>query len=271
MNQQEWNKNVESGDQYTIPWLNLSTGSLNMFVRGELSGFNKPIGKIDIPMLRKIRKFLYGDLKGKNVLCLASGGGQQSALFSLLGADVTVADISQGQLNGDIEAAKHYGYRVKTVLCSMTDLSAFHDGFFDIVYQPVSICFVPDVLPVYKEVYRVLKHGGIYSVGHINPSTYPVDFDNDTDGWDGIGYRISTPYLGGAVRIDENGQENMTDGKITGEFRHLFIDMFCNLTEAGFNIKYIWEDERNFVGKEDNDPNRGFTIIQKYIEILSVK
>lgn len=35
---------------------------------------------------------LLADIDGKDVLCLASGGGQQSAVFSLLGAKVTVVD-----------------------------------------------------------------------------------------------------------------------------------------------------------------------------------
>jgi len=240
-NQNEWNENVESGDQYTIPWLNLNLDLVNKFANGELSGFNKPYGKITNSSFINIRKTLYSNLKGKTVLCLASGGGQQSVIFSLLGAEVTVADISQGQLNGDIKAAEHYGYEVKTVLCSMTDLSAFEAESFDIVYQPVSICFVPDVTPVYKEVFRVLKKGGWYQVDHLNPATYPECFDNDIDGWDGIGYRISSPYIGGALREDENGNENMICGEPIGEFRHLFIDMFCKLTEAGFNIKYIWK------------------------------
>ena len=274
-NQKQWDENVDSAEQYTVPWLDLDIDSVNAFAEGKLSGFHKPSGNINIPMLSKIRKQLYGDLKGKKVLCLASGGGQQSAVFSLLGADVTVADISQGQLNGDIRAAQHYGYEIKTVLCSMMDLSVFEAETFDVVYQPVSICFVPDVLPVYREVYRVLKKGGIYSVSHINPATYPADFDNEIDGWDGTGYRISSPYLGGALRVDKDGNENMTDGELTGEFRHLFIDMFCNLTEAGFIIKYVTEDERNFVRTEENHSEnkleRGYSVIQRYIDILSVK
>lgn len=111
-------------------------------------------------------------------------------------------------------------------------------------------------------------------MSHINPSTYPVDFDNDIDGWDGTGYRIASPYLGGALRVDKNGKENMTNGDMTGEFRHLFIDMFCNLTEAGFTIKYVAEDERNFVqdvNQSENKLERGYSIMQRYIDILSVK
>jgi len=279
-NQEHWDHEVKSGGHYTIPNLNLNAELLKKFANGELLFWDEPYAKTNNPILEKIRKYEYSDLKGKKVLCLASGGGQQSAMFSLLGADVTVVDISQGQLNGDIQAANHYGYAIKTVLCSMTDLSVFDDSSFDIVHQPISICFVPDVAPVYNEVYRVLKTGGMYHVDHINPSTHPASYENDIDGWDGIGFRISSPYIGGPLRIDENGHENMTSGEIDGEFRHLFIDMFCKLTEVGFQIKYIWEDERNLVTalnphKEilpcDGSYASSFSVVQRYINILSNK
>ena len=72
----------------------------------------------------------------------------------------------------------------------------------------------------------------------------------------------------------------MISGEIDGEFRHLFIDMFCKLTETGFQIKYIWEDERNLVTalnpQEDVKPCDGsyassFSVVQRYISVLSSK
>ena len=279
-NQQMWEEEVESGEHYTIPDLDLDVDLLKQFADGELLGWNNEYGKNNNPLLKKIRQYEYDDIKDKKVLCLASGGGQQSAMFSLLGADVTVVDITQGQLDADITAANHYGYTVKTVLCSMTDLSVFEDESFDIVHQPISICFVPDVALVYKEVFRVLKSGGKYHVDHINPATHPTSYENDIDGWDGVGFRISSPYVGGPLRIDENGNENMTFGEVDGEFRHLFIDIFCKLTEAGFQIKYIWEDERNLVtafntlGKikpSDGEYDSSFSVVQRYINVLSTK
>jgi len=279
-NKEHWENEVKSGGHYTVPNLNLNIDSLKKFADGDLLFWGDPIIKINNPLLKKIRKYEYSGIKGKKVLCLASGGGQQSAMFSLLGADVTVADISQGQLDGDIRAANHYGYAVKTVLCSMIDLSIFEDETFDIVHQPISICFVPDVALVYREVCRVLKKGGMYHVDHINPATHPESYVNGIDGWDGVGFRISSPYIGGPLRIDKNGNENMTSGEVDGEFRHLFIDMFCKLTEAGFQIKYIWEDERNLatalnpteeIKPCDGSYESGFSIIQRYINVLSTK
>ena len=279
-NKENWDNEVESGGGNTIPDLDLNVDLLKQFANGELLGWSEKKGKLNNPLLKKIRQYEYADIKGKKVLCLASGGGNQSAMFSLLGADVTVVDISQGQLDADITAANHYGYTVKTVQCSMTDLSVFEDESFDIVHQPISICFVPDVALVYKEVFRVLKKGGLYHVDHINPATHPTSYENDIDGWDGIGFRISSPYIGGPLRIDENGNENMTCGEVDGEFRHLFIDIFCKLTEAGFQIKYIWEDERNLVTALnpqneikpcDGSYDSSFSIVQRYINVLSSK
>lgn len=271
-NRAEWDENVAEGYEYTRPWLHLTPDLVRAFAAGEWSGFHSPCGPIDYPMLKTIRAALYGDMHGKRVLCLASGGGQQSAVFALLGADVTVVDLSPEQLKNDQLAAQHYGYSVRTVEASMTDLGAFPAEAFDIVYQPISICFVPDVRAVYDQVYRVLRSGGLYSVALHNPATYVVDFDGGVDGWDGVGFRIATPYRGGPIRMDENGRETMDRGEPTGEFRHLFIDGFCQLTQAGFSIRYVWEDERNLLGRPESEyPPRGHSIVGRYLEVLSAK
>jgi 2-polyprenyl-3-methyl-5-hydroxy-6-metoxy-1,4-benzoquinol methylase len=69
------------------------------------------------------------DLTGKNILCLASGGGQQSAAFALLGAVVFVFDISPTQLESDKAAAEHYGVEISLFQGDMRDLSCFDSKF----------------------------------------------------------------------------------------------------------------------------------------------
>lgn len=102
------------------------------------------------------------DVDDKDVLCLASGGGQQSAVFGLLGARVTVVDLAQGQLAGDREAAAHYGYEVTTIQADMRDPSCLDDESFDLVFQATSMGYVPHVREVYSQVARVLRSGGLY-------------------------------------------------------------------------------------------------------------
>ena len=235
MNRREWEKNVSAGDRNTLPFLDLNVVEFQEYVGGQRKALPEPYCD-QLP-----DSIFMENLTGKNVLCLASGGGQQSAVFGLLGARVTVLDLTAGQLAADREAAEHYGYKVTTVQGDMRDLSAFADASFDYVFHPISIVFVPEVREVYREVARVLRTAGLYWVSHCNPATSPTTFDGPDNGWDGVGYRIAEPYCGGPVRLREDGSESMTEGEMTGEFRHLYRDIFNGLVESGLAIEGVWE------------------------------
>ncbi|NCC62741.1 MAG: methyltransferase domain-containing protein [Verrucomicrobiae bacterium] len=45
--------------------------------------------------------------------------------------------------------------------CSQSKPFPFADGSFDLIFHPVSNCYVEDVLHIWKECCRVLKMGGI--------------------------------------------------------------------------------------------------------------
>ena len=92
-------------------------------------------------------------------MCLASGGGQQGPILAAAGADVTVFDNSPRQLEQDRYVADRDGLHLQTVEGDMRDLSCFPDESFDLIVHPVSNVFVPDVKPVWREAYRVLKPG----------------------------------------------------------------------------------------------------------------
>jgi ubiquinone/menaquinone biosynthesis C-methylase UbiE len=115
------------------------------------------------------------DLNGKKVLCLASGGGQDSVAFGLLGADVTVLDPSDVQLERDRQAAQDRALEIKTVQGDMRDLSTFPDSQFDVVWQVYSINFIPSVDPVFREVWRVLKPSGVYFLQFAKPFAIGID------------------------------------------------------------------------------------------------
>ena len=72
--------------------------------------FTRPLLDLDADSARERvdPEELFGKIAGKTVLCLAGGGGQQSAAFAVLGAWVTVLDLSEAQLGRDREAAAHY-------------------------------------------------------------------------------------------------------------------------------------------------------------------
>ncbi len=104
-----------------------------------------------------------------DILCLASGGGQQAPILAAAGANVTVFDNSPAQLRQDALVAQREGLPLRTVQGDMRDLSAFGDDSFDLIFHPVSNIFVPEVRPVWRECYRVVRPGGVLLMGTLNP------------------------------------------------------------------------------------------------------
>ena len=234
-NQAHWDRNVARGDRNTVPYLDLDADAYRNYAAG-LSASWPAMEIQEAP-----EGILLKNARDRDVLCLASGGGRQSVELGLIGARVTVLDLCAGQLAADRRAAAHYGYDVSTVQGDMRDLSAFADEAFDHVLQGISLTFVPDVREVYREVWRVLRSGGLYAAAHCNPATYPISFDGPENGWDGVGYRIAEPYCGGPIRRTHDGRDSMTEGEPGGEHRHLYRDIFNGLIEAGFGIVRVWD------------------------------
>ncbi len=118
-----------------------------------------------------------GDLNGKKVLCLAGAGGLQAPLLACAGADVTVLDLSERMLDKDRMIAEREHLTIHIEHGNMCDLSRFPDACFDLVLNPPSLFYVPDVMPVFREVYRVLKCGGSFIMCSSNPIAYVCDYD----------------------------------------------------------------------------------------------
>lgn len=185
---------------------------------------------------------LLGDLSGRDVLCLAGGGGQQSAAFALLGASVTVADLSPEQLDRDLQAAEHYGYTVRTLQADMRDLSALGGASFDLVYQPYSIGFVPDAAEVFAQVARALRSGGTYYFAVANPFTLGLSPAE----WDGKGYSLRLPYVAGAeVETPDqpwaygSHEPVMLPPPACREYRHTLAGLVNSLVGLGFHLSHV--------------------------------
>jgi len=221
INEQWWQKMVREGCGFTRPWLDLDPALVRQYAQGHLDPVPDPLTEI-------YPAHLLAGIEGKDVLCLASGGGQQSAVFGLLGARVTVVDLTEEQLAGDRQAAAHYGYQVTTIRADMRDLSCLESDAFDLVYQPPAFSYIPDVHPIYAAVARILRSGGRYRMDACNPAVQFVDVDN----WDGTGYRITVPYT--VQRADRPGGG-------PAEFRHFLSDLFNGLIAAGLSIQQVQE------------------------------
>lgn len=117
----------------------------------------------------------FGNLKGKAILGLASGGGQQMPIFAALGAKCTVLDYSKAQLESERMVAQREGYEIEIVHADMTKPLPFPDGSFDLIFHPVSNCYVEQVEPIWRECARVLKPGGVLLAGLDNGVNFWFD------------------------------------------------------------------------------------------------
>lgn len=192
--------------------------------------------------------------RGKDVLCLASGGGQQSAAFGLLGANVTVLDFSKTQLERDKQAADHYGLDIRLCQGDMRDLSCFPKEAFDIVYHAHSLNFIPNPSKVFDEVVRVLRCGGLYRLSYTNPFIHSMMGTK----WHGSGYAVSQPYADGDEMMYKDPYWDIGDGKgnrnrVQGprEWRHGLSSIVNGLIDRGFVLLGMWEEQN---GNPDAEP-----------------
>ncbi len=206
-------------------------------------------------------KWFGGEVKDKNILCLASGGGQQGPILAAAGARVTVFDNCPAQLDQDRRVAGREGLSIDLVQGDMKDLSAFAAKTFDLIFHPVSNCFIDDVTPVWRECHRVLRPGGRLLSGFCNPVTYIFDLERyDTAGEFIVKYKI--PYSD-LEQLPKDQLAIKIDCKKPIEFGHSLDSLIGGQIAAGFTINGFYEDISNF---DLLDP-----YIKTFIATLAVK
>lgn len=226
-NRAAWDREVGNDNEWTRP---VGADVIARARAGEWSVVL--IGHQPVP-----REWFPADLAGTAVLCLASGGGQQGPVLAAAGASVTVFDNSPRQLARDAEVAARDGLAVATVLGDMRDLSVFPDAAFDVVVNPVSNVFCPELAPVWHESFRVLRPGGVLMTGFMNPDIFIFDVAAlDQRGELVVRHPLpfSTLDLSDADRLRSYG-----DGPI--EYSHSLTAQVGGQLAAGFRLTHLIE------------------------------
>ncbi len=235
-NRLAWDNEVKKGNKWTIP---VTPETVAKARAGDWFIVLTPA--IPVP------KTWFPPLQGLDVLCLASGGGQQGPIMAAVGANVTVLDNSPSQIEKDNYVAKREGLIIRTVEGDMRDLSLFPDENFGLIIHPVSNTFVPDVNPVWREAYRVLRKGGVLLSGFSNPAVYLFDWEQaEKTGELVVKYRI--PYSDDLDEVEKSKKLAKTEPL---EFSHTLDDQIGGQLKAGFVITAFYEDRQK---PEDKDP-----------------
>jgi SAM-dependent methyltransferase len=222
----------------------------NRYVDGEKSLWTRPVSLEIIDRARKgdfsillteqkpVPREWLPPLSGLDALCLACGGGQQGPLLAAAGANVTVFDNSPRQLDQDrFVAERDRLINLKTVEGDMRDLSTFADETFDFIFHPVSNLFIHEIRPVWREAFRVLRHGGTMLAGFMNPVFYMFDLEKADNGILEVKYKL--PHADSDH--PEIAQKLIATGDAL-EHSHTLTDQLGGQMDAGFHITGLYED-----------------------------
>lgn len=194
------------------------------------------------------------DLQGKKILGLASGGGQQMPIFTAVGGECTVLDYSAKQIESEYLVAKREGYEINAIEGDMTKKLPFADETFDLIFHPVSNCYVEDVQHVFDEAYRVLKKGGTLLSGLNNEINYIVDNDEKEIIW-------KMPFN---PLKDEEARAFMQKEDAGMQFSHNMTEQLGGQLKAGFALIDLYEDTNGFGRLHDMN-------IKTYIATRAIK
>jgi SAM-dependent methyltransferase len=228
-NREAWDREVERGNEWTVP---VGPDVIEAARQGRW--------EIVLTETRPVPRDWFPDLEGADVLCLASGGGQQAPVLAAAGANVTVLDNSPRELAQDRLVAERDSLTIETVEGDMADLSVFEDECFDLVFHPVSNLFAPEVRPVWAEAFRVLRRGGSLLAGFLNPAVYIFDLEL-VDSSGELRVRYALPYADATSKSEEEVARQIERGEPL-EFSHTLEDQIGGQIEAGFVIAGFYED-----------------------------
>jgi ubiquinone/menaquinone biosynthesis C-methylase UbiE len=196
--------------------------------------FADPLGQIDAI------GWLGPSIKDQKVLCLAAGGGRHGPLYSAAGARVTVVDLSAEMLDLDRRVSAERGLPLRIIQASMERMPMLDAEEFDLVVQPVSTCYVPDIMPVFREVSRVLRPGGLYISQHKQPVSLQATLSPDASGRYGLQHAY---YRSAAIPPADQATASSRRLREEGasEFLHRWEQIVGGICRCGMMIEDLIE------------------------------
>ncbi len=248
-NRLAWDQQVKQANEWTIP---VSRETIAAARNGDWDVVLTP--KKPVP------KSWFPNMSGLNLLGLACGGGQQAPIFAAAGALVTVLDNSPLQLEQDQIVARREGLSITSILGDMRNLSQFPSDYFDLIFNPCSMCFISDTHRVFEESYRVMKPGGRLLCGFTNPVRFIFDEDKLTQNQFQVRHKL--PYTD-TTHLHPEELEKLRKENEPFMCSHSLEDLIAGQTKAGFTINDLFED------LSDNDPLGEF--LPSYFATLAEK
>jgi len=114
---------------------------------------------------------LLGGVRGKSVVVLGCGGGQDIVALSKMGArEITGVDLSKPQLEHAVKLLAGQGVQARLIHESVEDLSAIPKESQDVAVSIHTLNYVEQADRCFQETHRVLRFGGLFAFSVQHPA-----------------------------------------------------------------------------------------------------
>jgi len=249
-NRKAWNKEANTGNAWSRP---VDDSAVEEAKNGNL--------KLRLAITNEVPQSWVEGLKGKDVLNLGGAGGQQTVLLAAYGCNVTTVDISEEQLGIDNATLAKHGLEATLHNGSITDLGFLPNDSFDCIIAPGVLNFIPKLVEVYEDAYRLLRKGGRFMFSIANPALYMFDQRKVEKGRMKVKYTL--PFASDQTLSSKQFQKLLATGG-TVEYSHTLDEIFGSLCNNGFSIEGFLSSASDF------EPIDSF-LKDCYFSILAVK
>lgn len=198
--------------------------------------------------LRRHIEFL-GNVRGKKIANILGSCGKKAIPLAILGADVTVVDISEDNRKYALEVAREAGADLNYILADFMELNI--DGIndsFDIVYLEGGILhYFQDLKEFAQKIYSLLKMGGKLVLNDFHP-VRKIFKSQDVFKDDAL--ELTGDYFNNEIKIGEVAYEKFFPDNEHNEFPKCLLrywtmgEIISSFAEAGFVIEKLVEGPR---------------------------
>ena len=198
----------------------------------------------------KKHKAYFDDIAGKKIANLCGSNGRKAIPLSLLGAEVTIFDISEENKQYALELAAHAKTSIDYIVTDLYDIDQIqYGGYFDILYLEGGILhYFHDLNRFMSLLFSMLKIDGLIVLSDFHP--FRKCITGTIDGQ----YQIQANYFDEDIHsgdvafkhlFDEQEHENFPDVRV----RYYTVSEIINSAiTAGFKLQKI-EEHRGWNGE----------------------
>ncbi len=204
----------------------------------------------DVPGEPELR--LCGDVKGKRLLDLGCGSGENAIVFSKQGAHVVAVDRSAAQLALGRKYADAAKARVEWHEGDVADLAFLRADSIDLALAASVLSEIEDVDRLLRQVHRVLRPGAPFVFSMVHPMALAVGREGAAPGALPLGsLEVRRAYF------DDEPVDIVHDDETIRVFPRTIATIFSSLHRAGYRVDVLLEPAPvASAGRDTGGPDR---------------